>query len=75
MPFIKKAMLPDRDKDTKIGPFIFSVEIIFLLIMSLLRILLFLVFSRQEIISPRCSLLSFGVRFDLRYVGILGLFC
>jgi hypothetical protein len=53
---------------------VFSTGIIFLLIMSLLRLALFLVFSRQGHSFPEVfSSFLLGIRFDLRYVGILGL--
>jgi len=60
-------------KIPKLVRFVFSVEIIFLLIMSLLRIMLFMVFSRQgNHFSDVLSSFLLGVRFDLRYIGILG---
>src|SRR5258708_496618 len=60
-------------KIPKLVRFIFSVEIIFLLIMSLLRVLLFLFFSRQgNHFTGILSSFLLGLRFDLRYVGILG---
>lgn len=59
-------------KIPKLVRFVFSVEIIFLLIMSLLRILLFLVFSRQgNHFSGVLSSFLLGLRYDLRYAGIL----
>ncbi|HTI08727.1 MAG TPA: sulfatase-like hydrolase/transferase [Puia sp.] len=60
-------------KIPKLVRFIFSVEIIFLLIMSLLRMLLFLVFSRQgNHFAGVLSSFLLGLRYDLRYAGILG---
>jgi phosphoglycerol transferase MdoB-like AlkP superfamily enzyme len=60
-------------KIPKLVRFVFSVEIIFLLIMSLLRIILFMVFSRQgNHFTDVLSSFLLGVRFDLRYIGILG---
>ena len=60
-------------KIPKLVRFIFSVEIIFLLIMSLLRVLLFLFFSRQgNHFSGVLPSFLLGLRFDLRYIGILG---
>jgi len=51
---------------------IFVVGIIFLLIMSLLRLGLFLFFSRQgHSFSDLLSSFVLGIRFDLRYAGIL----
>src|SRR5882672_10880686 len=59
-------------KIPKLIRLIFAVGIIFLLIMSLLRILLYLSFSRQgHSFSDLCSSFVLGLRFDLRYVGIL----
>ena len=63
--------LPNIPKTVRL---VFSIGIIFLLIMSLLRLALYLVFPAQG--HSFFSLLpSFwlGVRFDLRYVGILSL--
>jgi phosphoglycerol transferase MdoB-like AlkP superfamily enzyme len=60
-------------KIPKLVRFIFSVGIIFLLIMSLLRVLLFLVFSRQgNHFTGVLPAFILGLRYDLRYVGILG---
>ncbi len=60
-------------KIPKLVRFIFSVEIIFLLIMSLLRVLLFLFFSRQgNHFTGVLPAFILGLRYDLRYVGILG---
>ena len=60
-------------KIPKLVRFIFSVEIIFLLIMSLLRVLLFLFFSRQgNHFTGVLPAFFLGLRYDLRYVGILG---
>lgn len=60
-------------KIPKLVRFIFSVEIIFLLIMSLLRGLLFLFFSRQgHHFSGVLPAFGLGLRYDLRYTGILG---
>ena len=60
-------------KIPKLVRFVFSVEIIFLLIMSLLRIILFMVFSRQgNHFSDVLPSFLLGLRFDLRYTGILG---
>ncbi|MES1161258.1 MAG: hypothetical protein ABUM51_10905, partial [Bacteroidota bacterium] len=60
-------------KIPKLVRFVFSVEIIFLLIMSLLRILLFLFFSSQgHHFSGVLSSFLLGLRYDLRYTGILG---
>jgi phosphoglycerol transferase MdoB-like AlkP superfamily enzyme len=61
--------LPNIPKTVRL---VFSIGIIFLLIMSLLRLALFISFSSQGHSFP--SLLSsflLGIRFDLRYVGIL----
>jgi phosphoglycerol transferase MdoB-like AlkP superfamily enzyme len=53
---------------------VFWTGIIFLLIMSLLRLGLFLAFSRQgHSFGAVFSSFVLGLRFDLRYVGILGL--
>src|ERR1700748_892290 len=60
-------------KIPKLVRFVFSVKIIFLLIMSLLRILLFLFFSSQgNHFSGVLSSFLLGLRYDLRYTGILG---
>ena len=60
-------------KIPKLVRFVFSVEIIFLLIMSLLRIILFMVFSRQgNHFTDVLPSFLLGLRFDLRYTGILG---
>ena len=51
---------------------IFAIGIIFLLIMSLLRLFLFLFFSKQgHSFGEVLSSFVLGIRFDLRYVGIL----
>jgi len=63
--------LPNIPKTVRL---VFSTGIIFLLIMSLLRLALFLAFSTQghrfAAVIPSFLL---GIRFDLRYVGILAL--
>jgi len=59
-------------KIPKLIRLIFVVGIIFLLIMSLLRLGLFLFFSRQgHSFSDLLPSFGLGIRFDLRYVGIL----
>jgi len=59
-------------KIPKLIRLIFVVGIIFLLIMSLLRLGLFLFFSRQgHSFSDLLSSFVLGIRFDLRYAGIL----
>jgi phosphoglycerol transferase MdoB-like AlkP superfamily enzyme len=61
-------------KIPKLARLIFSTGIIFLLIMSLLRLALFLSFSRQgHHFGAVLSSFGLGVRYDLRYVGILEL--
>jgi phosphoglycerol transferase MdoB-like AlkP superfamily enzyme len=59
-------------KIPKLIRLIFVVGIIFLLIMSLLRLGLFLFFSRQgHSFSDLLPSFVLGIRFDLRYAGIL----
>src|SRR5580704_17482602 len=63
------ANLPNIPKTVRL---VLAISIIFLLIMSLLRLALYLVFSSQGhsfISLLPCFLL--GIRYDLRYVGIL----
>src|SRR5258708_29638906 len=63
--------LPNIPKTVRL---VFSTGIIFLLIMSLLRLGLFLFFSRQgHSFTAVFSSFLLGVRFDLRYIGILEL--
>src|ERR1700753_923888 len=62
--------LPNIPKTVRL---VFSTGIIFLLIMSLLRLALFLAFSRQgHSFTGVLSSFLLGLRFDLRYAGILG---
>lgn len=76
MPFFKvmgmnrsATNLPNIPKTVRL---VFSTGIIFLLIMSLLRLALFFSFSRQgHSFGAVLSSFLLGIRFDLRYVGIL----
>src|SRR5216684_3508394 len=59
-------------KIPKLIRLIFAVGIIFLLIMSLLRLFLFLFFGKQgHSFEEVLSSFVLGLRFDMRYVGIL----
>src|SRR6516225_2646432 len=59
-------------KIPKLIRLIFATGIIFLLIMSLLRLFLFLFFSKQgHSFSDMVPAFVLELRFDLRYVGIL----
>lgn len=73
MPIKKKAMLTgSRIKIPKLVRSLFATGIIFLLIMSLLRLALYLSFSSQG--NPFSAVLSsfgLGLRYDARSVGIL----
>jgi phosphoglycerol transferase MdoB-like AlkP superfamily enzyme len=61
--------LPNIPKTVRL---VFSTGIIFLLILSLLRLALFLSFSRQgHTFGAVFPAFLLGIRFDLRYVGIL----
>src|SRR6186713_532508 len=61
-------------KIPKLLRLIFATCIIFLLIMSLLRIVLFFSFSSQgNHFSQLADAGVLGLRYDLRYVGILGM--
>src|SRR5579859_1142359 len=63
--------LPNIPKTVRL---VFSTGIIFLLIMSLLRLALYLAFSTQgHSFAGLFSAFILGLRFDLRYAGILGL--
>ncbi len=62
-------------KIPKLIRLIFATGIIFLLIMSLLRLFLFLSFSKQgHTFSDLLPAFGLGLRYDLRYVGILCVF-
>src|ERR1700754_3339542 len=61
--------LPNIPKTVRL---VFSTGIIFLLIMSLLRLALFFSFSRQgHSFGAVFSSFVLGIRYDLRYIGIL----
>ena len=63
------ANLPNIPKTVRL---VFSIGIIFLLIMSLLRLALFVVFSNQgHTFTAVLPSFLLGIRYDLRYAGIL----
>jgi phosphoglycerol transferase MdoB-like AlkP superfamily enzyme len=74
MPILIKRDMITRPgiKIPKLARLIFSTGIIFLLIMSLLRLALYLSFSKQgHGFGSLIPAFLLGIRFDLRYVGIL----